>query len=362
MSTFAPHEVVFDEAGNTGADLLNSDQPVFSLASVLLTQAEADQILSPIRTPQTGELKFSRLKRSDFGRRRLIELLTSPALNSENVALSLFHKRFAAIAKVVDLLIEPLAHRDGHDFFKQGFNLSYCNLLFVCLPVYFGVDSVDRLLAAFINMFRQRTTASVGSFYAIAHDLFDEHSGSEIAGPFAPVVASERMIGEILRYNDKLALDPAIPAFFQQCATWGERLGGPFRVVHDDSKPIFQDKEALESLMAPGEEGQRIGYDRRTFVFPLRAEGIRFAPSAGDPRLQVADLIASSAAHWAASRIPPTRQTTFTEELAAARLDRFLVDGIWPTSAISPAELGTEGEGGIDALEHMTEFLSKKRN
>jgi hypothetical protein len=329
---------------------------------VSLTQAEADQLLAPIRTPQTGELKFSRLKRSVSGRRRLLGLLTSPALNSENVALSLFHKRFVAISKIFDLLIEPLAHRDGHDFYKQGFNLSYCNLLYICLPVYFGSDSVDRLLSAFISMFRQRTSESVSSFYAIAHDLFDKHSTSDIAGPFAPVVVSEHMIAEILYYNDKLALDPAIPAFFQQCATWGERLGGPFRLVHDDSKPIFQDKEALETFMAPSEEGQRIGYDRRTFVFPLRAEGIRFAPSADDPRLQVADLIASSAAHWAASRIPPMRQTPFAEDLATARLDRFFVDGIWPTSAISPAELGTEDEGGINALEHMTEFLSKRRS
>lgn len=361
MSSVASHEVAFDEAGNTGADLLNTDQPVFSLASVSLTQAEADQLLSRIRTPQTGELKFSRLKRSDSGRRRLLELLASPSLGSENVALSLFHKRFVAIAKIVDLLIEPLAHRDGLDFLEQGFNLSYCNLLHICLPVYFAPDSVDRLLAAFISMFRERTTESVTSFYAIAHDLLAEHSSSEIAGPFAPVVASERVIGEVLRYNDRLALDPAIPAFFQQCATWGERFGGPFRLVHDDSKPIFQDKEALETFMAPGESGQRIGYDRRTFVFPLRAEGIRFAPSASDPRLQVADLIASSAAHWAASRIPPTSQTPFTEDLAAVNLDRFFVDGIWPTSAISPADLGTEGEDGINALEHMTEFLAKWR-
>jgi hypothetical protein len=259
MNTLASYEVAFDEAGNTGADLLNSDQPVFSLASVSLTQAEADQLLAPIRTPQTGELKFSRLKRSGSGRRRLLGLLTSPALNSENVALSLFHKRFVAIAKIFDLLIEPLAHRDGHDFYKQGFNLSYCNLLYICLPVYFGSDSVDRLLAAFISMFRQRTSESVSSFYAIAHDLFDKHSTSDIAGPFAPVVVSERMIAEILYHNDKLVLDPAIPAFFQQCATWGERLGGPFRLVHDDSKPIFQDKEALESFMAPrGRPADRI--------------------------------------------------------------------------------------------------------
>ncbi|SRR6266545_2976943 len=361
MSTYALPEVAFDEAGNTGADLLNSEQPVFSLASVSLAHTEAEQLLSTIRTHQTGELKFSRLKRSESGRRRIRELLASPALSPENVALSLFHKRFMAVAKIVDLLIEPVAQRDGLSFYKQGLNLAYCNLLHICLPVYFGSENSDRLLAAFIDMFRLRTTESVGSFYDIARDLFQQHSSEEIAGLFAPVVASEEMIEKILAHNDKLSLDPAIPGFFQQCALWGERFGGPFKLVHDESKPIFQDKEALESFMAPEEEGQRIGYDRRTILFPLRAEGIRFARSQDDPRLQVADLIASAAASWVAGRITPAHQTPLAQELGTARIDRFLVDGIWPSATISPVELGTEHDGGDDALAHMTDFLSRRR-
>jgi uncharacterized protein DUF3800 len=361
VTTPALPEIAFDEAGNTGADLLNSEQPVFSLASVSLAHTEAKQLISTIRTHQTGELKFSRLKRSESGRRRIREFLASPVLSSENVALSLVHKRFMAVSKIVDLLIEPIAHREGLSFYKRGFNISYCNILHICLPVYFGSENVNRLLAAFIDMFRLRTPGSVNAFYSIARDLFQQHSNEEIAGLFAPIVASETLIEEILAHNDKLSLDPAIPGFFQQCALWGERLAGPFRLVHDESKPIFQDKEVLEGFMAPEEEGQRIGYDRRTILFPLRAEGIRFARSQDDPRLQVADLIASAAASWAAGYITPTHQTPLAQDLESARIDRFLVEGLLPSTAITPAELGTEHDGGVDALAHMTDFLSKRR-
>lgn len=355
-------EIAFDEAGNTGADLLNADQPVFALASISLTSTQAADLLATIRTPQSRELKFSTLKRTEPGRRRLTRVLESPILTQDNVAVSLYHKRFVAMAKLVDLLIEPTAHQYGVNFLERGFNISYCNLLHTCLPVFFGAESVDRLLAAFIGMFRERTSGSVTGFYAVAHDLFEKYSDTSVGSPFAPVVASQRMISEILRHNDKLALDPAIPAFFQQCALWGERLDGPFTLIHDESKPIFQDKEVLESFMAPEHQGQRIGYDRRTFVFPLRALGIRFGRSHDDPRLQIADLIASAGACWAAGRIPPADDGPLAEVLSDVALERFLVGGVWPSSAVSPAELGTQGAGTVDPLDHMAEFLAKKRS
>jgi hypothetical protein len=320
VSTPALPEIAFDEAGNTGADLLNSEQPVFSLASISLGYTEADQLLSTIRTHQTRELKFSRLRRSESGRRRLKELLASPALSPENVVLSLFHKRFMAIAKIVDLLIEPLAHRDGIDFYQQGLNLAYSNLLHICLPVYFGSESVDRLLAAFVDMFRLRTPESVNAFYDFARDLFQKYSSKEIAGPFAPIVASENLIDEVLARCDKLSLDPAIPGFFQQCALWGERFGGPFKLVHDESKPVFQDREVLESFMAPEEEGQRIGYGRRTILFPLRAQGIRFARSQDDPLHRT-----TTAQYAAAAGELPGRCAGNNPE----PLGRLVVDGSW---------------------------------
>jgi len=49
------------------------------------------------------------------------------------------------------------------------------------------------------------------------------------------------------------------------------------------------------------------------------------------------------------------------EELDGIDLDKFLVNGIWPSDAISPAELGTEGKEGIDAVDHMADFLAKRR-
>ena len=109
------HEVAFDESGNTGADLPNQQQPVFALASTCLSHEQASLILQPLRTPQSREIKFSRLRRTKGGRRRIIELLSCSSLDPENTITTLFHKKYMIVTKVVDLLVENLAYEDGID-------------------------------------------------------------------------------------------------------------------------------------------------------------------------------------------------------------------------------------------------------
>ena len=120
------HAVAFDESGNTGADLLNQQQPVFALASTCLSRDQANLILEPLTTPQTREIKFSRLRRTEAGRRRIIEFLSCSSLDPENTITTLFHKKYMIVTKVVDLLVENLAHEDGIDLYRgRG---QYCDV------------------------------------------------------------------------------------------------------------------------------------------------------------------------------------------------------------------------------------------
>ncbi len=107
--------IAFDESGNTGADLLNTDQSVFVLASVCYTEEEAHQLLDLVFTPQTREAKFKRLKKSRAGERRVISFLQSEFVTAERVKINVFHKRYMVVTKIVDILIETIAHRDGID-------------------------------------------------------------------------------------------------------------------------------------------------------------------------------------------------------------------------------------------------------
>jgi hypothetical protein len=267
--TQAVPEIAFDEAGNTGADLLNSEQPVFALASVSLSHSEADEILASIRTAQTKELKFTRLRKSPSGRHRVVQFLLSHKLNSSNVRTSFFHKRFMVVSKVVDLLIETLAHRDGVDLYQTGAHIALSKLHFYCMPTFCGKERTEKFLHRFVEMFRQRTLKTVRSFYDAAQALYESSCDRAYAEMLVPVLLSEQLIGPILVNSNKNSLDPAIPAFVQHCAFWGERFGGGFDLVHDKSKSIFQEQKLIEDLMSRGEEEHLIGYGHRRFIFPL---------------------------------------------------------------------------------------------
>jgi len=156
-------------------------------------------------------------------------------------------------------------------------------------------------------------------------------------------------------------LDPAIPAFVEHCAFWGEHFGGPFDLLHDDSKPILQERKVLEDLLSHGEEENVIGYDRRKFVFPLRARRIQFGRSEADSRLQVVDLVASAGTYWMRGLIAPPDRKEFWEDIKTANIQRFVLDAIWPVPHLSPKELGTQYNGGINAATYIAEFLKKHR-
>jgi uncharacterized protein DUF3800 len=353
-------EIALDEAGNTGADLLSSQQPIFVLASVSLSRDEADEILAGIRTPQAREMKFKQLKKSEAGQRRVIQCISSSKLTGDNVKITVVHKRFMIVAKVVDLLFETVVHRDGIDLHKDGANIALSNMHFYCMPTFCGEEWAETFLRRFVDMIRWRTPKSVQRFFDAARTLHEISKDRGYAELLAPILASEQIIGHILANSDKNSLDPAIPAFVEHCVFWGERFGEAFDLVHDPSKAIFQEKETLEGLMSRGEQEFLIGYDRRKFIFPLRATGIHFGCSEEDPRLQVADIVAGASSYWVKGCISPPVNQVFWKQIGELNMSRFDLGAIWPTPHVTPSKLGTDYDGGINATDHMAQFLANR--
>ncbi len=360
MPTNLP-EIAFDEAGNTGADLLNDDQPIFALASVLLSNRQAEELLARIRTRQTKEIKFKNLKRSAAGRRRIITLISAPELEQANAKTTIYHKRFMVTAKIVDILIETVLHDLGFDLYRDGANIALANLHYMCMPAFCGKERSEEFLRLFVAMIRTRDVLAVNRFYQAASSLYSTGDHRECAELLEPIIASRPLVPQILAANDRNSLDPSIPAVVHHCISWGEAIGGPFRLLHDESKSVFEERADLEDLMSRGEQEEEVGYDRRKYVLPLRAREIKFEKSNADARIQVADLIASASAYWVAGCASPARRTDFWTDLDAADVGRFAIDAVWPTSHISPAELDTEYNGGTNAVEEMAALLRKRR-
>lgn len=347
--------VAFDESGNSGGNLLDTEQPVFVLASVCLPEDVTRSILGS----SDRESKFASLKRSARGRQTVIDILNSPALTSEKYVISGFHKRFMALTKMVDLLVEPLAHRDGVDLYERGANIGLANMWYYCLPVFLGTVVFDMLIERFVNMVRFPSARTVQKFYQLLETAYRKHRRESYASDIGMLLAT-RVIAEA-KVSEWAAddLDPAIPAFVEHGSVWTGRLDGPFAIVHDVSKPIANEQIVLEAMMSETEPRQQIGYDRRKMHFPIAARVIEFRDSTKCVQIQLADVLASSSAYCLKAAVRQERDEFF-HALMQTRPLAGEFKPLWPQLKITPEELGTVEVGGVDANDHVGDYVAKR--
>lgn len=353
--------IAFDESGNTGGTgLLDEKQPVFVLASCNYTEEEAEQLLKDhVYTHQTKEAKFTDIKKSDSGKKRIINFLSEVVKSPSKVKVMIYHKQYMVVTKIVDMLVEELAHIDGIDLYEKGMNIAMSNIFFHCTPACCGEDRTLKMYQSFIEMVKKQDDTSISEFYYAAWQVYSASIVEEHQSMLAPILATEPMIRDILQGLNLNSLDPAIPSFFHLCAVWGQELNQDFDILHDASKPIFQEKGILEACMSKNIPQALIGYDIRKIEFPLRANGIHFADSKKDYRLQVADLLAGSFAYWAKGIAKDYKEDVFWQNMNELNLESFLNGSVWPVDSadITSLEKYTDDGNGVNAVDYMSNHV-----
>ena len=352
--------IAFDESGNTGQDLTNPDQPIFSLASVCLSDSDAENILKTLKTQQKQEVKFTSLLQSQSGQQRIISLFQSEHINPNNVKLSVIHKSCMIIGKVVDLLVESLAHRDGIDLYKRGANIALTNLLYTTLPVVCGEGNFELFQKSFIEMIRRKNATSIQEFYNRCRIMYKSCKLPHFKPLIATIIATEDIVLDVLSVVDNTALDPAVTSFVAHLAYWTTQLNREFDLVHDVSKPLEQKEEMLSYLMSKDETEIEVGYDRRKYKLPFKASGIQFGDSKQIRQLQIADIIAGAGSYWCRGFTCEGIDKNFPQALEQSGIRDFVITCIWPSDEVTPAELGTEEIGGISAVDYMAKLIARK--
>jgi hypothetical protein len=348
-----------DEAGNTGANLLDPEQPIFVLASNNYSEAEADDLLQHVRSAQGAEPKFATLRRRPDGIARIVRFLSDARITKDRVRISVFHKRYLVVTKMVDLVAETLIHQIGGNLYERGANIAMANLLFFCMPAFCGEKATNTFLQRFVDLIRDGPDDFKDPFYAAGDDMIrsclNEGFKSDLIY-FTEPTLFESWYDDF----DGSSLDPAIPALFQIMADWGGRIPGRFDVLHDRSKPILTSQATFEALMAEVDETSAlIGTDRRKVMFPLRASSLTQVDSKDHPQLQVADICAGAINHFYKLHLKDE-----TDELASA-VDRLgcLEWGsnfILPQPYVTPNQLGTDLVEGADSVDSITKYLLDK--
>jgi Protein of unknown function (DUF3800) len=352
--------VAFDEAGNTGQNLLDPDQPIFTSCGVLLPDDAIGELRDLLEWKETEELHFVRLKRSKNGRTRILRLLDSPLVNNETAKTFAIHKPYMVTTKVIDMLMETLAHRSGIDMYKDGGAHATANFFYTVGSVFCGEDLYAEMLRRFVDMVRTGRLRAVRSYYRMLREMYEECTDDTFRAAIATLIATEaELIYEVLSHATLTDLDPAIPAFIQVAIAWDAQIQGEWCVIHDDSKPIAYEQDHIECYFQNEDEPRRgVGQGDHYAELPLRATSLNFRASDDVPQLQVADIVSGSTAHFFKGLADPSKKDELWYELADSPLTDLCLGAVWPSSEVDPDELGRRGDDG-SAVQLAAELVSK---
>lgn len=351
--------IYFDESGNTGSNLLDKDQPVFTLASCKFSDEEAQSLIDLLDSKSSHEAHFKRLRKRKSGQDGIVRLMSSSLINKNNIVVNIMLKDFMVVSKIVDILIEHMMFLEGEDLYVNGKNIALSNVLYYCLPLHHDKNLVQLMYNSFVIMIRDQTEENISAFYSSAEEVKNSSIDEKYNKNIELILNTKNCIHDALSGIDKHALDPSIPALFLHCIKWGEIYSKGFHIIHDDSHSINKQKVLFSQFMDLTQSEVEVGYDRRKFKLPLKGRSLKFVNSELKVQLQVADIIASSFAYWAAGVGEGEKEDYLFLKLDEIGLDKFIGNNkIWPTMDITPSDLGTVHDGGLSPANHSAQFLN----
>jgi Protein of unknown function (DUF3800) len=292
--------VAFDESGNSGENLLDRTQPIYSLASVCVADERAEDLVTRLLSDrQAQELKFSRLRKTASGQKVILNALRADALFPPSRWILVSEKSWFLAGKVIDQLIEPLV--PGGALYASGMHRLSADWLFFNAAEEIGAERWAGFLEAFVAAARSQGEEEAPALGELAERLKEVQGfeGTTTARILRPIPASINYLADQLSgQGAKDQLEPALTALVGHIEAWSERLGEPFRVVHDDSKVIEDWVGELMRWSDPSIEPVSVETDLATFKLPLLATSIEFATSETVPAIQLADVLAGASAWW----------------------------------------------------------------
>jgi Protein of unknown function (DUF3800) len=326
MSLMILPRVYVDESNSTGENLLDPSQPVFSIAAVSvqddLATALVDNVTSQLPKGH-GEPKYTALAKTGHGRAALLECYKK--IPRDGARFYVAHKRFMVEAKMVDLLIEPRAHKDGYNIYEDGAAVALANLIDIAGPVLGEKLAYDKMLSTFVKAVRGNSQATVDDLFATIDNYCQTATPKwrETIDLFMYMRdEAEELIEDVARGRLRDELDPAIPCLAALVWDVGQRIG-QFVLIHDTSKVVAKHALTLlntNKLLDPTRPGR--------FMSPLPAVTIEFSDSKEVPQLQLADWIAGAGRQWA-TELVWKKGDRFAADLTLI-VKEWFIGGLWP--------------------------------
>ena len=351
-------KIFLDECGHTGQDLLNKAQPFFVLASLSYSEEELVELKQRFFSKvKAKSLKHASLCGRASQQQMVLQLMQEVQGNPSKHKITVVHKKYALVGKIVDLIIEPFAYENNFDIYEGGFNIATTNVFFYTIPVFGGEDFFDELLVSFQNMIRTRTKESIIRFFEF---VFKEYASESLNEELEPLRSAFRYFGlNILDSLSKHPLDIAMGQAMLLVSEWKKDNNESITVIHDQSSNMARQKYIWDALVSPDIPETVLGYDRRVWHFPIGVKETLFESDETFCGLQIADVVAGGvarAAKWAYITQDP--QDSYGKALFEMIKDMRVLP-LLPQLAFTSEDLGTTGEKIADPNDFMARIIEE---
>jgi hypothetical protein len=296
MPLNVPRLIYCDEAGFTGNNLLNEDQPYFAYASHDLGLEEACELLKEARSRfpvQMPELKAKVLLRSSKGK-RMLEFITE-RVDGRYIA-TLYNKRLALCCKLFEYIYEPVLQNNNRLFYEN--NLHRFVAMFLYIHMLATPATMSVLAEEFETFLRSLDPSDAPTLLGSSAEV--EHGDSldkirRFARGYNVIIAQETRSLRQANDQGRWVLDLTTTAVYSHLVEWGRRHP-LIEVVCDDSKPLMAMAENFDVMI------NRVEHPTTNIMGKTRrltwnmSKPVSFASSADHPGLQLADLLAGCAA------------------------------------------------------------------
>jgi hypothetical protein len=344
--------IYFDEAGNTGADLMNQDQTLYVLCSSIIKENDSKEIIENY-FGKDKKIHFKFLKKSKTNQYKIINLLRdNEKLFKEKFKYCYFHKKYLIVCQMLNYLFEPQLYDDGIDYFDGGMNIAHANMFYICSYGFCGEKSTERVLKSFVDMIRIRTSNEINAYYRSLENAVENCLQDDFKSQFYILLGTEKDVSKYLINVEKYILDPAIHALIGLVEQWAKELNENIDIIHDRSNSVNITKKYLEMLINIDTQPIGIGYGDYKTNLPLKVNSFKFESSELSYSIQLCDLIASSV-FFINNDKEEIDKFEFKEELVEIIKDWKTFGSVSPTSTVSLDPKRKKQDGDINPIDYI---------
>lgn len=351
--------VYFDEAGNSGGNLLDKDQPSYVLVSHNYSEAETHTLLDPLlELSNAAELHFKNLKKYPKFRAAIIDCINHELIGPDRIYFFYAHKKFMIGLQMVDQLIESVMHYAGMNIYQTGYNIATTNLLNMLGTIAWDKALFDQMCTLFVQWIRTDTNENCEAFYDAVEKLH-RVTKPDYQDILEMILASKRHLRSIRRALNKYTLDITLSCFVAHCVFWAKIYNEQlFDITFDKSKQIDYWRDMIEFLTNSLPVAE-VGFGSRKHKYPLLINSLKTTDSSESLQLQLADILASSINYLAIQMINNTTDE-FSNQILSSQLFRNTSgNSMWPGTEVTPEQLDMTDPSGIDPLDFIAEAAQK---